>query len=379
MRQGSFCVAGMAVFVFLFSLLMAEAAPTVTSFTPALGKPGTQVVINGSGFSTATQVTFDTVVADFTAASDNQMVATVPVDAMTGPIRVTNPSGLGNSSSNFSVAPRITELDPPRGATNTMMKIGGFNFTNTTRVLFNNRTSVFTVTAPNQIRATVPYGATNGPVTVVTTAGTAVSTNDFAVIGPAPVIDDISPGAGAPGTAVTIYGVNFVSGATVGFNSVADATAAVVTSAQISAHVPATASTGKITVMTSGGTATSATNFVVTRAPVITNFFPKVGVPGTSVTIEGINFTNVTGVGFNGKPVGGIRRPAPNQVEVTVPPTATNSGPITVTNSSGLFGASAENFVITRAPIINSFFPTIGAAATPITIYGVNLDRKSVV
>src|SRR2546425_58980 len=280
MRQGSFCVAGMAIFVFLFSLLMAEAAPTVTSFTPALGKPGTQVVINGSGFSTATQVTFDTVVADFTAASDNQMVATVPVDAMTGPIRVTNPSGLGNSSSNFSVAPRITELDPPRGATNTMMKIGGFNFTNTTRGLFNNPTSVFTVTAPNQIRATLPYGATNGPGTVVTTAGTA----------------------------------------------------------------------------------TSAANFVVTRAPVITNFFPKVGVPGTSVTIEGINFTNVTGVGFNGKPVGGIRRPAPNQVEVTVPPTATNSGPITVTNSSGLFGASAENFVITRAPIINSFFPTIGAA-----------------
>ena len=74
MRQGSFCVAGMAIFVFLFSLLMAEAAPTVTSFTPALGKPGTQVVINGSGFSTATQVTFDTVVADFTAADRKSVV-----------------------------------------------------------------------------------------------------------------------------------------------------------------------------------------------------------------------------------------------------------------------------------------------------------------
>src|SRR5205807_9211698 len=141
---------------------------------------------------------------------------------------VTNPTGPGTSGANFTVAPRITELDPTRGATNTTVTIRGFNFTNTTSVLFNNRTSVFTVTAPTQISATVPYGATNGPVTVVTTAGTAVSTNDFAVIGPAPVIDEISPGAGAPGTSVTIYGLNFVNGATVRFNNVADSTAAVV-------------------------------------------------------------------------------------------------------------------------------------------------------
>src|SRR5438132_361266 len=84
MCQGSFRAAGTASFVFLFGLSMAETAPTVNSFTPALGKPGTQVVINGSGFSTATEVKFDTAFSDFSAASDNQMVATVPVDATTG-------------------------------------------------------------------------------------------------------------------------------------------------------------------------------------------------------------------------------------------------------------------------------------------------------
>src|SRR5216117_1063102 len=139
MRQGSFRPAGTASFVFLVCLLTAEAAPTVTSFTPALGKPGTQIVISGSGFSTATQVKFDTAVADFSAASDNRMVATVPGDATTGPIRVTNPTGPGNSSASFTVAPRITDLDPTRGATNTTVTIYGFNFTNATRVLFNNR------------------------------------------------------------------------------------------------------------------------------------------------------------------------------------------------------------------------------------------------
>src|SRR6266496_5502200 len=115
MWKGSFRAAGTTSFVFLFSLLVAEAAPTVTGFTPALGKPGTQIVISGSGFSTATEVKFDTAFADFSAASDSQMVATVPVDATSGPIRVTNPTGLGNSSATFLVGPRITEFDPTRG------------------------------------------------------------------------------------------------------------------------------------------------------------------------------------------------------------------------------------------------------------------------
>src|SRR2546428_7823013 len=129
MRQGHFRAAGTASFVFLFSLLMAEAAPTITSFTPALGKPGTQVIIRGSGFSTATEVKFDTAFADFSAASDSQMVTTVPVDATTGPIRVTNPSGLGNSISNFTEAPSIAKLDPTRRATNIATPSQRSNFT----------------------------------------------------------------------------------------------------------------------------------------------------------------------------------------------------------------------------------------------------------
>src|SRR5881394_4044725 len=104
MCRSSFRAAGTVNLIFLFSLLKAEAAPTVTSFTPAQGRPGTQVVINGLGFLTATEVKFDTTVADFTSSSDNRIIATVPVDATTGPVRVTNPTGLGASSSTFFVS-----------------------------------------------------------------------------------------------------------------------------------------------------------------------------------------------------------------------------------------------------------------------------------
>src|SRR2546430_367953 len=93
---------------FFLSAPVVRAAPVVGGFSPAFGTPGTQVVINGSGFSTAREVRFDTALADFSVASDTRVVATVPLDATTGPIRVTNadPVPTGVSSSNFLVAPR---------------------------------------------------------------------------------------------------------------------------------------------------------------------------------------------------------------------------------------------------------------------------------
>ena len=375
MRQGSFRPAGTASFVFLVCLLTAEAAPTVTSFTPALGKPGTQVVISGSGFSTATQVKFDSAVADFSAASDNQIVTTVPGDATTGPIRVTNPSGLGNSSSNFAVAPRISELDPTRGAINTTVTIYGYNFVGTTNVLFNSKRASFGVTAATQIRATVPFGATNGPITIMTPAGVAVTTNNFLVIGPAPIIDGFTPGIGGPGTFVQITGVNFTNVTSVKFNGVADPTTTNASApTQIQATVPANATTGPITVTTSAGTATSTNNFIVTRAPVITNFFPAIGKAGqTQVTIEGLNLgptNNVTGISFAGASVSGWGFPAENQISVTVPPGAI-TGPIRVTNTVNV-GVSSNDFIVTRAPIVTGFEPIAAAPGDQIRIDGIN-------
>src|SRR5712671_2145029 len=166
------CRAGILALVLQFLLPAAAAAavPTVNIFSPMQGKPGTQVVINGSGFLAATLVTFDTTPADFIASSDTRMTATVPLDATPGPIRVTNPTGTGASSATFVVAPRITGFSPHRGATNTVVLLEGFNFIGTTNVLFNDAQAAFSVTAQNgiQIRATVPTGATNGPITVRT-------------------------------------------------------------------------------------------------------------------------------------------------------------------------------------------------------------------
>ena len=348
-----------------------RAAPVISSFSPGVGRPGTQIVINGSGFSTATQVKFDTTIADFSASSDARMIATVPLNASSGQVRVTNPTGTGVSSGTFLVAPRISGFSPLRSATNTAVTLEGFNFAGATSVLFNTRPATFAVTAATQIQATVPTGATNGPITVQTPAGGATTTNSFVVTGPAPIIDDFSPAVGAPGVSVLINGANFSSGAIVKFNGIGDSTAAVTAPTQISAHVPATATTGKISVTTaSGGTTTSSNSFFVTKAPVITNFFPAFGKAGTPVTLEGINFNNLTGIGFNGRSVSGWGTPAPNQITTTVPASAA-TGSIIVTNSFGV-GISTNDFIVTSAPIISDFFPFIAAPGTDVVINGAN-------
>ena len=56
-------------------------APTLTSFSPGSGAVGTSVTINGSGFTSAANVTFNGTSATFTINSDTKITATVPTGA----------------------------------------------------------------------------------------------------------------------------------------------------------------------------------------------------------------------------------------------------------------------------------------------------------
>lgn len=79
-------------------------APSITGFSPTSGPPGTSVTLNGSGFTGATQVTFNSVPATFAVNSDSQITATVP-ETTSGQIRVTTPGGSFTTSTSFTVTP----------------------------------------------------------------------------------------------------------------------------------------------------------------------------------------------------------------------------------------------------------------------------------
>ena len=95
-----------------------SSAPTIASFAPMLGLPGTRVTISGVNFSVADLVDLvvlfngtEAVVASVSAMS---IVAIVPVGATTGVLQVTTPAGTATSTSPFTVATPTPARRRPR-------------------------------------------------------------------------------------------------------------------------------------------------------------------------------------------------------------------------------------------------------------------------
>src|SRR5262249_34084936 len=158
----------------------------------------------------------------------------------------------------------------------------------------------FTVVSGARIHTSVPSGATTGRISVTTPAGTATSANSFTVTSSsgAPTITSFTPNQGPVGTGVVIEGTNF-GGASPGQLNCRSAGFSVVSSTRIQTSVPSGATSGRISVTTPAGTATSANSFTVTQAPQapqISSFTPSRGPAGTVVSVNGAHFTGATAV-----------------------------------------------------------------------------------
>lgn len=168
---------------------------------------------------------------------------------------------------------------------------------------------------------------------------------DHYAYGP-PTVSSFTPTSGITGSTVTINGTSFVPGATVKFGALASPSVIFMSGTQIKATVPNGAVTGKISVTTAAGTATSTSNFTVTLS--ITGFSPTSGPTGTVVTITGVGFNSSSSVKFNGTVASSVVHVSSTQLKATLPSTAT-TGPISVTNTTTPTGTvrSAANYTKT--------------------------------
>ena len=172
--------------------------------------------------------------------------------------------GTNNLGSVFNVT---TGLGAFVRTTTTSGKVGaavtilGTNLTGATAVTFGGVSSTFTVVSASEITTTVPAGAITGTVNVALPTGTLKSNVTYRVT---PQLLSFSPSSGAVGTSVTMTGVSLTKTTKVTFGGVAAKTYTVNADTQVTATVPSGAKTGKIQITTTGGTATSATNFTVT-------------------------------------------------------------------------------------------------------------------
>ena len=169
-------------------------------------------------------------------------------------------------SAALAAAPAITSFNPTSGPIGTEVTITGTGFQDVSvvnDVEFNNVDATFSVVSDVQIVATVPAGATDGPIEVTDAEGTAMSASNFDVTpSPSPTITSFNPTSGQVGATVVISGTGFTGASSVTFGGVA-ATFTMDSDTQITATVPAGASTGPIAVTTPGGTVSSSTNFTV--------------------------------------------------------------------------------------------------------------------
>jgi uncharacterized repeat protein (TIGR01451 family) len=257
---------------------------------------------------------------------------------------MTNAFGGFMTSSNFFVTgslPYVTGLSPGSGPRGGEVIVTGGNFTRPVTVKFGGVTDpTAEVTAPTQIRATVPSGVRTGPVTVATAVG--VSTNGPTFYAP-PRVTGITPGAAVVGDVVTLSGTNFTEASVVRFGEVA-AAFTVTEPGKIEATVPAESRTGQVTVVVPGGKFITAESFTV--LPHVTSFSPLLGPVETQVTVVGTSLQGATRVTFNGVNAAFVNESS-IRLRATVPNSA-STGPIRVTTLDGV-AESPEVFVVTRS------------------------------
>lgn len=170
----------------------------------------------------------------------------------------------------------------------------------------------------------------------------------------APTITSFTPTCGPVGTVVTITGTGFNDASVVSavtFGGTAATSFTVSSDTQITATVPAGATTGTIAVTDSEGTATSTGSFTVGTgtAPTITSFTPTGGPIGTVVEITGTDLTGACSVTFGGVAATTFAVHSATHATATVP-TGAVTGPIVIRTPSGM-ATSATSFEVTAATV----------------------------
>jgi len=238
-------------------------------------------------------------------------------------------------------AAEFAKLQTTSGKVGSTVSILGQGFTGSTAVSFGGvNATTFTVVSDNYVTADVPTGGKTGTVTVVRPSGSLNSIQQFKVT---PTVSSISPTSGPIGTVVTITGTGLTQTTKVAIGGVKATTFTVKSDSSVSATVPSACKTGKISVTTSGGSATSPSAFNVT--PTISSFSPSSGKVGTSVVITGTGLTQTSKVTFGGVTTTTFTVNSDTQVTATVP-TGAITGKIVITSTGGTV-TSSGTFTVT--------------------------------
>jgi hypothetical protein len=264
-------------------------------------------------------------------------------------------------------SPEIFSFTPNTAAAGATVTLSGTNFTGINSVSFGTiPASSFTVVNANTITAVVGTGA-SGDVMVSNSIGSG-SISGFKFAG-TPIVSSFTPTSGFSGTVVTISGLNFNGATVVSFGGIAATSFNIIDPFTIIATVDIGA-TGSVSVTTPYGTG-SLGGFTYAPVPIIAGFSPTSAASGSTVTINGINFTGTIAVSFGG--VAATSFTVVNGTTITAVVANGASGNVVVTNSFGSF--SAPGFTYVPPPVVTSFNPSSAGGGTTVVITGTNFNN----
>ena len=373
------------------------APPTVSSVTPnnGLAAGGTAVTITGTNFAAGATVTFGGTAATNVVVSSTSITATTPAgSAGAVTVTVTNSNELSGSLASaftYVVPPTVSSVSPNTGSTagGTAVTITGTNFATGATVTFGGTAATnVVVVSSTSITATTPAGSAGAVTVTVTNLGAQSGslTNGFTYV-VVPTVSSVSPknGPAAGGTAVTITGTNFATGATVTFGGTAATNVVVASSTSITATTPAgSAGAVTVTVTNSNGLSGSlASAFTYIAPPTVSSVAPSSGstAGGTAVTIAGTNFATGATVTFGSAAATSVVVVSSTSITATTPAGSAGAVTVTVTNLGAQSGSLTNGFTYVVVPTVSSVSPKNGPAAggTAVTITGTNFATGATV
>ena len=364
--------------------------PSVLSVAP-IGGPlagGTAITITGINFQPGSTVTIGGAPAtDVVVTTATSITATTPAGtSTTAPVVVNTPDGQTSNTTvtfRYGDAPAVTSITPNTGpfAGGQLVTIRGSGFFTGAAVTIGGvaATSV-TVVDATTLTARTPAGmpASGLPVTVTnadTQAGTLPMAYSYI---PAPTVTMVSPdnGPSAGGTAVTVTGTGFVTGAGVTFDGVAATNVMVTSSTSITATSPPGFVSGAAVAVTNpdGQRGVLLNAFRYRLPPEVTSVTPPFGpaAGGTMLTLTGNAFVSGATVTIGGVAATNVTVVNPSTLTLTTPAGMAGPAVIVVTNPDLQSVTLTNRFTYIVGPTLASVMPDLGAlqGGTTVTLTG---------
>jgi hypothetical protein len=332
----------------------------VTSIEPAIAAPGSSVTVRGTGFAARAsqqQVTLGATRLRVRRASEVELVLDVPRNASTGRIAVVLRDGRRAMSGTELVVrppPTLSAMEPAAGAPGTLVTLRGAYFGTDVRLLaarLGGSTLVVRDLADDRVVVEIPAGAADGVIEVSSAGlGPARSRASFDVL-EAVTLESFEPQSGGPGSTCLLRGRGFATDLARNTVTLSGRPVEVVraTPTELEVRVPEGVPSGPLAVSVPGaGEARTSQPFVVTRAPMVSEFSPASGPAGTVLTIRGARFGTRPGLldVRIGEATAQVQRVEDGVLEVLVPPEA-RTGRVRVLVRLEGWGTSATDFVVT--------------------------------